>query len=242
MPSTWNLLKKIAENQFNRAKDSFQTSKQERVDKDLPLGLRIIGMVEIPEVDFILGGNDLRIKHPGDSAIVASYGTFPTGHSKVHRFYLNATETVYMLQIVTDDRNIIEECKLFMPYDEVYPDDWDFWLSAQDGYIGLEIFQTKDQTQYSRVWDNEDSKTVVQEDAQGNQLTRIPPVPFTEKIYLDPYGQATETVEYESMLYGRHVNENVDEYLLLSAVNEKDGASIQLMVGIALEPSSLKVI
>jgi len=242
MAGTWKLLRKVTEKKYDELKDSYRTSKLERVDKDLPLGLRINGMIEVPEVDFILGGNDLKIKYPGSSSIVKSYGMFPMGNVRVHRFYLDATDNVYMLQIVADENNIVQECKLFMPYDEVYPDDWDFWLSAHDGYIGLEIFQTKDQTQYFRVWDNDESKTVVEEDAQGNQLTRIPPVPFTEKIYLDPYGESVETVEYDCMLYGRHVNENVDEYLLLAAVNEKDGASVQIMVGIALEPSSLKVI
>ena len=117
-----------------------------------------------------------------------------------------------MLQIVTDMKKIVEECKLFMPYDEVYPEDWDFWLSEKDGYIGLDIFQTKDQTQYFRVWENDDAKRVVEQDQKGNQITRIPPVQLTEKLYLDPYGEETEMVKYElTMLYGRHVNDKVDE-------------------------------
>ena len=187
MARTWGLLKRIVEKKLGEVKDSFQTSTQERIDKDLPLGLRINGMVQVPEVDFILGGNDLRIKHPGSSSVVASYGRFSIGTSTVHRFYLDATDKVYLLQIASDEKNRIEECKLFMPYDEVFPEDWDFWLSPRDGYIGMSIFQTKDQTQYFRVWENDDAETAVEEDAAGNRLTRIPPVQFVERIYLDPY-------------------------------------------------------
>ncbi len=44
------------------------------------------------------------------------------------------------------------------------------------------------------------------------------------------------------MLYGRNVSEKVDEYLLISAVDEPDDVSVQIMVGIELAASSIKVI
>jgi hypothetical protein len=242
MAETWSLLKRIGLKKVDELKESLHTSNLERIDKDLPLGLRFNGIVEIPQVDFILGGSELKIKHPGDSNTVLSYGACQIGRSTVRRFYLDAPGGIYVLQIVTDSQNAIEECKFFMPYDEVYPEDWDFWLSDKDGYIGLDVFQTKDGTQYSRVWDNPDARTVVEQDDQGKQMTRIPPVEFLETVYLDSFGEKKESVKYDSMLYGRHINENVDEYLLLSAVNDKDGASVQIMVGIELEPASIKVI
>ncbi|MBI5251096.1 MAG: DUF2491 family protein [Desulfomonile tiedjei] len=242
MAGAWNLLKRIGLRKIDEVKDSYQKGRQERVDRDLPLGIRIGGIVEIPEVDFILGGDNLKIKHPGSSNVVSSYGSYPVGDSRVHRFYLDAQDLIYILQIVTDRQKAVEECKLFMPYDEVYPDDWDFWLGERDGYIGYEIFQTQDGVQYFRVWGSDEASVVVEEDEQGNQITRIQPFEFIETIHLTPYGDQNETVKYDSMLYGRHVNENVDEYLIVSAVNEKDGASVQIMVGIELQPASIKVI
>jgi hypothetical protein len=242
MAGTWSLLKRMALKKVDELKEPFQKSSLERIDKDLPLGLRFNGIVEIPQVDFILGGRELKITHPGESNTVLSYGTCQIGHSLVRRFYLDSPAGIYVLQIVTDPQSRIEECKLFMPYDEVYPEDWDFWLSNKDGYIGLGLFQTKDGTQYFRVWDNPDTTTVIEQDDQGNQMTRIPPVEFLETVYLDAYGTKTESVTYDSMLYGRHINEQVDEYLLLSAVSEKDGASVQIMVGIELDPASIKAI
>jgi len=242
MPSTWNLLKRIGLKKVDELKDSFQTDRMERMDKDLPLGLRINALVDISEVDFILGGNDLKVAYPGETLTVSSFGVILVGESKVQRFYLSSAKGINVLQIVTDNNQAIEECKLFIPYDEVFPEDWDFWLSKEDGYIGYSVFQTKDGTAYERVWQDEGAERVVQEDDQGNKLTRIPPVPLYETIYLDPHGQRRETVRHESMLYARHVNDNVDEYLLVSAVEEKEGASVQIMAGLELQPASIKVI
>ena len=53
-----------------------------------------------------------------------------------------------MLQILADDKKMI---KLFIPYDEIYPNDWGFWLAEQDGYNGLSIFNTKNSVRFIRV-------------------------------------------------------------------------------------------
>lgn len=245
MCAMWNILRKVGLKKFEDVKDSFSKITDERIDLDLPMGLRFNCLVEIPEVDFILSGDELEIKHPGSANSVISYGNFPVGDSLVHRFYLNHPDHVYMLQVITDSRKIVEEVKLFMSYDEVFPQDaesWDFWLSDQDGYIGLNVFDTKNGKRYFRVWENPDSMKILEQDASGNQINRIPPLSLLEDVRMDPYGKTSEMVKYDSMLYGRHVNDNVDEYLMLSATQERDGASIQIMVGILLEPASIKVI
>jgi len=38
-----------------------------------------------------------------------------------------------------------------VPYDEIYPNDWGFWLTEQDGYNGLSIFNTKNSVRIIRV-------------------------------------------------------------------------------------------
>lgn len=242
MYGAWSFLKHMGEKKVGQWRNTVERIGKERVDKSLPLGIRLNGMLGFSEVDFILGGTDLKISHPGDNQAVMSYGKFPIGDSIVHRFYMNASGRIYMLQLVTDSSEIIEECKLFMSFDEVYPDDWGFWLSEVDGYIGLGMFQAKDGTQYSRVWQDEEAETVIQEDHEGNRLTRIPPVQYMETLYTEPYSLEVLTVKYDSMLYGRHINDQVDEYLLVSSVNEKEGASVQIMVGLELEPASITVI
>jgi hypothetical protein len=241
MPRAWSLFKRIGLKKYEGVTESIQSIGQKRVDMDLPLGLRFSGIVGFSEVDFILGGDELKIKYPGEDTIVVSYGKFLVGESMVRRFYLDASGRIYVLQVVTDSKNIIEELKLFMPFDEIFPSDWGFWLSEKDGYIGLSVFQTKDGAQYFRVWGSDDDGTVVEEGPDG-KITRVPPLKFSETLYLDPFGGESDTVNYESMLYGRHVNDTVDEYLIVSAVEEKNGASVQIMVGMELAPTSIKVI
>jgi hypothetical protein len=241
MASTWSLLKKVGSKKFDELSESFERTGP-RIDANLPLGLRIKGIVETPQVDFILAGDALKVKYPGPGNIVLSYGVFPMGKSMFHRFYLGASDEVYMLQIITDEQKNPQDCKLFMPYDEVFPDDWDFWLSERDGYIGYNTFQLQDGTQYFRVWDDPEREIVLEQDDQGNKITRVPPWEFLETVYLDPWGKQSEMVKHECMLYARAVNDQVNEFLLVSAAQDNDGASVQIMTGIALEPVSLKVI
>lgn len=241
MAGTWSLLTRIGMKKMDDLKESFQRT-GDRIDKDLPLGLRVRGMVEIPQVDFILAGDKLKIKHPGLSNIVLSYGVIPLGKSTFHRFYLESSGGIYMLQLITDERKQVEDCKLFMPFDEIYPDDWGFWLDDREGYIGYSVFQTKDQTTYYRIWEDPERATVVEQDDQGNKITRIPPVQFLETVYLDQYGKESEVVKYDTMLYGREITEQTNEFLLVSSVEATDGASVQIMVGIQLEPVAIKVI
>lgn len=242
MASTWNLFRKIGQKKVDEYKESYGKSFSDRIDRDLPLGLRFNCLVEFPEVDFILAGSDLLIKYPGSGCSVISFGKFPVGDSMAYRFYLSSSAGPYMLQLVADSNKVIEESKLFMPYDEIFPEDWGFWLADNDGYIGLSVFDTKNSTRFYRVWENAEATRVVEEDGQGGQIDRIPPVRFVEKIFTDPFGETTENVTHDSMLYGRHVNENVDEYLLISAIDEPEGASVQIMVGLELASTSIKVI
>jgi len=243
MASTLDLLRRLGQKKYEGLRDSYKRIGAKRIDEDLPLGLRFNGMVEVDEVDFILGQPDLKVVRPSNAEVILSYGRFLMGASTVHRCYFSSADTPYMLQIVTGGSSgALEECKLFMAHDEIYPQDWDFWLSEREGYIGLSIFQIQDGTLYWRVWENEGAQAIVQQDSQDESVTHIPPVQFIETMYFDAYGDRSETLKHDAMLYGRHVNENVDEYLLISAVNEKDGASVQIWLGLELSPTALKII
>jgi hypothetical protein len=215
-----------------------------RIDMDLPLGFRINALVEIPQVDFILAGDQLKIKHPGLSNSVSAMGKFPMGQYMWYRFYLPTTEKLYMLQVIMGENKRVGDCKLFMPYDEVYPensDEWDFWLSPNDGYIGYSEFKLKDETSYAREWQG-GTEQVLEDDGRGNRITRIQPYEMLETVYFDPYGKESDTVRHTSMMYSRWINHDLQEYLLVSADEDKDGAAIEIMTGVKLEPATIKVI
>jgi len=252
MMSTWSILKKIAGNKARELGNMLSGGKEpERIDRNLPLGLRFGALVVIPETDFILGAdNGLKVICPKGKGIVTAYGTFKLSPFVIHRFYLTfEDDQVYMLQVVLGEDGEIEECKLLMPWDEVYPPDdddeakafWDYWLSEKDGYIGYSVFQSNDKTLYSRTWEHTGPGVVVAKGEDDSVIDRKPPVNFTETLYLDRFGQKTERVEYTGMMYGRQVNDDVDEYLLVAVIEDSEGAAVRLQVGIDLNSEALKL-
>ncbi len=244
MGSTLELLKKMASRKAEELRGAFSSGGQgERIDKNLPLNLRINGLVEVSEVDFLLGGDDIKIRHPKGRGTVAAYGVATIFGSTVHRFYLDfETDQDYLLQIVVGDNQDIEECKLLWSADTVYPEDWDFWLNGNDGYVGYSIFDTPDKTRYYRVWEDPGAEKVVEEGEGGERITRVPPVEFSETLYVGSNGDKTQIVKHSVMLYGRHANDKVDEYLLVGLDEYPDTAFIHLLIGLEINPASLDVI
>jgi hypothetical protein len=237
MPITWDYMN-TDQDHSGLPTDSIDEDRKEIAGKALPLGLTLNSVVQIPTFDFIPNGCELKIKQPVTPIPVSAYGAIPIEQSILHRFYLGSEDSVYMIEVVTDDENTIQECKLFMVYEQIYPADWDTWLSDHEGSIGLGVFMTKDETLYFRIWQNEDEQTVLEEE-DGYQLTWIPPQ-LEEIVCFASHGRDPETVYYYSMLYGRQVTECIDEFLLLSAADENRGASVKIMVGIELDPASIK--
>ena len=221
--------------------DSIDADRKETVGKDLPLGLTLNSVVQIPTFEFIPNGCELKIKQPVTPMPVSAYGAISIEQSTLHRFYLESEDGVYVIEVLTDKENTIKSSSLFMVYEEIYPGDWDTWLSNHEGSIGLGVFITEDDTLYFRIWENENEQIVIEEDEDGNQLTWIPPVQLEEIVCFASHGREPETVYYYSMLYGRQVTEYIDEFLLLSAADGHNGASVKIMVGIELDPASIKV-
>jgi Protein of unknown function (DUF2491) len=244
MGSTLRLLKKMASKKAEELRGTFSGGGQgDSIGKNLPLGLRMNGFVEISEVDFLLGNSDIKIRRPEGRGVVSAYGVATVFRSTVHRFYLDFQDDQdYLLQIVVGENQDIEECKFFWSADTVYPDDWDFWLNENTGYIGYSVFDTPDKTRYYRVWENPASEKVVEEGEGDERITRVPPVDFLETLHLDANGGKMEMVKHSAMLYGRHANDKVDEYLLVGVDEYADTAFVHLLIGLELNPSSLDII
>jgi hypothetical protein len=247
MQFDWPIFKRIAAGKLEKVKTFFAKAPV-RIDQNLPLGLRFTAPVEISETDFTLAGSsNLKIVYPKGYGTVTAYGTFQMGESTGYRFYLTFDDgQVYILQVMVGKDGSVEERKLWMPFDEVFPadaDGWAYWLSEQDGYIGFSVFDTKDGGRYSRSWENTGPETVVGME-ENLQITRIPPVQFQETIYLDENGRSVEQVDYTAMLYGRWVSEEdgIAEYLLVSAVEDREGAAVRMMVGLDIRPNNLKIL
>ena len=191
-----------------------------------PLGLAVGRAVELAEAPFILIDGAIPVPHPGGQCLVIGHGTVEVGGFGGHRFYLSAPGGALagMLGVVEG-----QQCRYFVPFDEVYPAspaEWGFWLDDEDGYIGYPTFEARGRL-FQRLW------------SPGR--TRVPPLSVVESVVRAD--GARNRVEHQLMLYGRPVSTpggELTEYLAVSAIRTEDGTAwVDLMIGIDLLPSAV---
>jgi hypothetical protein len=243
MPGTWALFREIARKKLTWGNS---TADKPRIDRNLPMDLRIGSNINITSLGAIVEGDKLKIEMPSNDLMVMSYGVFNIDSYVGHRFYLSSDKgELFTLQVVTNKKGEIDDCKLYALHDEIITNDWAFWLDERDGYIGLSSFQLKPEDGgivYFRAWENETEQVVVEQSAT-DAITHIPPVEFSEKIYCDPFGNETRRIKHMAMLYGRDISDTVQEYMMVSVADEgNDGASVQIIIGIPVEAQEIKVL
>jgi hypothetical protein len=234
----WAIFKVIAEKKKQQVEGFLgRETSPKPADEALPFNMFVGSSIVVSEIPFTLCGDQLAVKQPAGENIVHAFSKTPINSSILYRFYVGiGSDGEHMIQIVTDRKGAVEECRLFRTHAEVFPEsreEWDFWLDEKEGYIGLNQFQDKDGTLFKRLW-------------CGSEDLRVAPVRFTEKINLDRYGRDFVTVAHQAMLYGRVVieeqNLTVNEYMLLSFESHGDrDHKIHIMGGIDLEKSYLSV-
>ncbi|MCF4167177.1 YjfK family protein [Zavarzinia compransoris] len=158
---------------------------------------------------------------------VDAVGTLTDTAGTYHRLYLEDEASFF--QIVVDGEGNPAECRYFKRIDEVQPADreeWAFWLDKQEGMIGWPEFETKDGQRYDRVW------------SPGK--SHIQPRQFTERIE-QLRGESER--HQAAMLYGRRTGAKAPapeiEYLLVTAVQTKTQAFVELHAGIDFNPAAL---
>lgn len=158
---------------------------------------------------------------------VDAVGTLSDMAGTYHRLYLE--DEAAFFQIVVDAEGHPAECRYFRRIDEVQPadrDEWAFWLDKKEGMIGWPEFETKDGQRYDRVW------------SPGR--SHIEPRQFTEQIK-QLRGESERHLA--SMLYGRRTGAKdpapAIEYLLVTAVQTKTQAFVELHAGIDFNPAAL---
>ncbi len=196
------------------------------------LGLRIGATVDIDTIPLRMLADELKIELPDATKIIEAQGSVDLGEGSVAYRYYAADHT--MIQVMTvggaDDAHV-EEVTLYVPYDSFYPStaaEWKQW-TATGGTLGAPEFRLADGTRYVRIWF---------EDTEGWAA----PVEFTETVHGEADGSDTRDIRQKAMLYGRGIdNDRRAEYLLLSVEDSGGEASVELMVGIDVEPSTMKV-
>ncbi|MHA1564216.1 MAG: DUF2491 family protein [Alphaproteobacteria bacterium] len=198
-----------------------------------PLGLRLGAAVDIDTLPLRMHADDIHVDLPEETIMIVAQGYIDLGDSSyVHRYYAADDTMIQVLTVAGVKDEHVEEITLFVPFESYYPDNQGAWAqwTSKGGKIGASTFRIDDGTEYERVWF---------ETTDGY----ADPVEFTESVYEDPESDEHTNVYHLVMLYGRNLDdEKKNEYLLVSAESYEGEKSVELMVGVDLNISNLKVI
>ena len=198
-----------------------------------PFGLRIGAAVDIDTLPLRMHAADLHVELPEETMIIVAQGYIDLGDSSyAHRYYTSDDTMIQVLTVAGMEDQHVEELTLFVPYKSYYPDSdgaWAQWTS-KGGKIGAPKFRLDDGTEFSRLWFDT---------TEGHAEL----VEFTESVYENPDSDECSDVFHKVMLYGRNLEEGKkNEYLLVSAESYEGEQTVELMIGVDLELSTLKVI
>lgn len=218
----------------------------------VPFGMHQASLVDLPDIDIALAQADGSvIKPPLGQQVITAVGTYRKWNLDIFNCYLGDGRSY--IQLIAKGGKVTE-ARLWCSRDEILPqstEDWEFWLGSWQrdaqgnflrdslgkairkewGLIGWPQFQVDGPPaiMYNRAWSP---------GADG-----MAPVAYTETI-LDAQGHVT-TVNHEAMEYARRLTDAADavtESLLATMVQDSEGASVNLFIGIPLDHQNLKVL
>ena len=198
-----------------------------------PLGLRLGAAVDIDTLPLRMHADELHVDLPEETKLIVAQGFVDLGDDTyAHRYYA-ADDT--MIQVLTargvEDEHV-EEITLYVPYESYYPSsptEWAQW-TGDKGKLRAPSYRLDDETVYGRIWfDDSDD--------------HVDPVEFIEKVYDDPEAEQARSIHQKVMLFGRNLEAGKKNEYLLAAVETHDGeTTVELMIGVDLEMTGLKVI
>ncbi|MBF0370068.1 MAG: DUF2491 family protein [Magnetococcales bacterium] len=197
-----------------------------------PFGL-VPGMpITVEETPFILhesqGG---QLQWPGQDLVISAMGRFDLEGVQLYRFYLDQGKGFLEVAVAPNGEPFDGGTRFFQSHDEINPSsaqEWEFWLSEEDGSIGLSKFKSvKGSFLYNRVW--------------GRGDEQVAPLSMEEQHFFPEEVEAEAAVSHQAMLYARLLEgEGNVEYALLSAVETADEAWVEISMGLDLEPTYFK--
>lgn len=211
--------------------------------------------INISPIPVILAqGAKSLLKPLPEHHVIIAIGRLAYGGLGFFRVYLSQGDGAFLHLAVGADGKTLLECRLYQPYHEVVPlwasldaqkrgmlpgnalDEslnWEFWLRDDPnpqigGMIGCPSMPGK----------NEDGAILYQRSLASGMLgQRIAPLTASETL-LDIEGHGTK-LQHSLMGYGRALNETVNEYLLVAAVESPAGASVNMWLGIDIDHTDL---
>jgi len=229
----------------NDSQNSEEFNEVQKIDsKNLPLGLRLNGLIDVSAINtqLILNRNILEIKDFSTlKGYIASIGEINLDSNlKIYKVYVSENvdeeDVIFRIEIEMLNENI-SNIKIFKNYAEIYPEtaeEWQEWLDGDDeNYpnIGGVDFSTPNGKFYTRIWQEDSEETV-----RYN---------YIEYRYIKSFDEKPQTIEHSATLYGRDLDSmNTKEYLLASHfVNHGSEESlISIDLGLEITQTDLNII
>ncbi|OGM92898.1 hypothetical protein A2333_03065 [Candidatus Wolfebacteria bacterium RIFOXYB2_FULL_49_7] len=208
-----------------------------RIDESWPLGIKLGRTVVLEQTPFLLADNS-EVKFPGEDNVIKAVGIAEPAIAegvKVFRIYLQkvAGEEESVLQISVDKKtDEVLESILYRLAWEIFPassEEVALWMNEENGMLGWKDMKTPTENKYERVtpFANKDM---------------VKPFPWREHFTDDPHIANILHIDYGSVVYGRELNEQTTEYLLVSKVEEEGSTSIKIYAGITIDSGFIKIL
>lgn len=197
-----------------------------------PLGLVLGGSWSADLFAVRAHADAFRFEFSDSSEVIVAAGSAELGDGvTLYRYY---DEDDQMLQVLaaSDDVADVREVTLFQAFDSIVPGNaaaWEEW-TGPDGWMRAPSYELDDGTLYQRAWFA---------DTPGPAEL----VEFVEYVRSSRDEAAGRRVAQACMLYTREIpgGDDLHEHLLVIKEETDAGATIELMVGIDLRESQLKV-
>jgi len=250
-----NILAVVAANYVGKGVDSLKSlfsdeELKQRVDKDWPLDLRINAGIELSvKSKFIINRDTLKMQEPRSlkgRVIAVSVSDISEEEDESlmqYRAFIlpedGSEDDIFVLEIGVEDKQVIST-RLWTLLEEINPsspEEIAKWLDGDEEnypYIGGPDFNVPHlEVVYDRIYVPEAGCDIIIQE-------------YDEKIISSPFGEDTKVVKNIMCLYGRYLNEEVEnsvvEYLSVCALEDEDGLDIELWLGIDILEADVKVI
>jgi hypothetical protein len=194
------------------------------------MGLKLGGAFELDALKLKLIEPHLIIEGAAKTQFIQAVGVVKLDQSStVLRFY---TDDDSFLQVILNGgmtENNIEDVKLWYFYETKSVGSEQDWNALLNKQISQPTYALEAHT-FERVWDDVGSHS--------------PPVAMTEKTHTEQDGES-ETDQF-SMLYERNINDDLDEYLLVSGeekiIDNRADRCFVISTGFNLRPADITII
>ena len=202
-------------------------------DFPTPLGLRIGAVVDIDTLPLRMHAANLHIELPEETLLIAAQGYVELGDATyAHRYYAADDTMIQVLTVGGMEDHHVQEMTVYVPFKSYYPEGeggWAQW-TGRGGKLGATTFHLDDGTEFGRIWFDT---------TEGH----ADPAEFTESVYEDAESDGHSDIFHRAMLFGRNLDAGKkNEYLLVSVESYEGQETVELMVGVDLEFSTLRVL